>query len=393
MAALGKKSIAFAALLAAALALALFWIGRDRSPEPRAAPLSAIEILGARGNTAGYARADKPREFQFPADHGPHHEFQTEWWYWTGVLDGPSGRRFGYQLTFFRSALSPHAAPRTSAWAATNVYMAHFTVTDEKAQTFRAHERTAREAVDLAGASAAPFRVWVLDWEARGPDGATAMPVHLRAAEGDLAIDLLLDEGKPPVLEGDHGLSQKGPEPGDASYYYSLTRMPTHGVLTSGGARYEVSGESWMDREFSTGALGRDLVGWDWLALALSDGRELMFYRLRRADGSIDPLSAGSLIDAAGQARHLAAADLTMTTLSQWQSARSGATYPASFRLSVPGANIDLDVKPMLLDQELDVSFRYWEGAVSAEGRSDSAVPRARGYVERTGYDRPSPSR
>jgi predicted secreted hydrolase len=386
-----KRRVVGVVMLVAALGASLWWLRRAEPSKPAGAVLSAVSVLSAHGDTTGYARAIAFREFRFPADHGPHREFQTEWWYWTGVLDGPAGRRFGYQLTFFRSALSPEKAPRPSQWGTTDVYMAHFTLTDEKGGQFRAFENLAREAVGLAGATAAPFHVWVLDWEVQGPDSTeTATPMHLRASQDGVAIDLDLEQGKPPVLQGDRGLSQKGPEPGNASYYYSLTRMPTSGSVVAGGIRYDVRGESWMDREFSTSALSPDQAGWDWLSLALSDGRELMFYRLRKKDGSTDAMSGGSLVDAEGRSRYLGAGDATIMPLSTWQSPRSGAVYPSSFRLIVPSAGIDLDVAPLLRDQELDVSFRYWEGAVAAQGREGSSVSSARGYVELTGYEEDS---
>jgi predicted secreted hydrolase len=382
-----RFGIAFA-LSIAALAAAAFWFrGAERRPPARPA-LSVTELLGARRDSSGYARADTPRAFQFPADHGPHREFQTEWWYWTGVLDGPGGRMFGYQLTFFRFSLSPEKAPpRPSGWAATDVYMAHFTLTDERGRTFRAFEKMSREALGLAGASGSPFHVWVLDWDAAGPTHSdTIVPIHLRAAKHDVGIDLALDQGKPLVMQGDHGLSRKGREPGNASYYYSFTRMPTRGSVTVDGTHVEVHGESWMDREFSTSALEPGVVGWDWLGLALSGDRELMFYRLRHADGSTDAMSAGSLVDPDGSARQLGAGDVTMTELATWRSPRTGTRYPSSLRLTIPSANIDLLVAPVLNDQELDLSFRYWEGAVRVQGREGSAVSSGRGYLELTGY-------
>jgi len=377
------------ALVLAALGGALFWLGHRVRATPERPALSVIELLSERNESAGYARANAPREFRFPGDHGPHPDFQTEWWYWTGVLDGPGDRTFGYQLTFFRFSLAPQndAAPRPSAWATTDAYMAHFTLTDERSRTFRAFEHLSRQALGLAGAEGAPFHVWVLDWDARGPSrGDAATPIHLRAEEGDVAVDLELDQGKPPVLQGDRGLSQKGREPGNASYYYSLTRMPTRGSVTAGGVRFEVHGESWMDREFSTGALEPGIVGWDWLGLALSGDRELMLYRLRRADGSTDAMSGGTLVEPDGSARRLAAGDVRVTPLATWQSPKTGARYPTSIRLSVPGAGIDVRVTPFLEEQEIDLSFRYWEGAVRVQGEPGSSVSSGRGYLELTGY-------
>ncbi|HZF13984.1 MAG TPA: lipocalin-like domain-containing protein [Thermoanaerobaculia bacterium] len=363
---------------------------RPERPRDLKARLSVAESL--RGPVAeGFAQVLAPRAFRFPADHGPHPEFRTEWWYYTGNLATQAGRRFGFQLTFFRHALSPHPPERASRWAASQVYLAHFALTDVEGGRFHSFERLERGALGLAGAEALPFRVWLGDWSSRlagGPEGvSTATPMHLRAAAhaADTAsIDLTLEAGKPPVLEGDHGLSRKGAEPGQASYYYSLSRMPAAGTVGVGGERFAVSGLAWMDREWSTRSLGRDQVGWDWFALQLADGREVMLYRLRRRDGSVDPSSSGTLIAADGSSRPLSLADFRLETSGSWTSPRSGARYPARFRLRLPAAGLDLDVRPLLADQELDTSFRYWEGAVAVAGTVAGS-----GYVELTGYAEP----
>ena len=201
-----------------------------------------------------------------------------------------------------------------------------------------------------------------------------------------MAIDLRLARGKPPVPRGDRGLSQKGAEPGNASYYYSLTRMPTEGVVTVGGERFTVSGLSWMDREWSTSALGPDQIGWDWYALQLSNGQELMFYRLRRRDGSTDPHSAGTIVLRDGTPVALAAREVVIDTLSTWVSPRGGHRYPARTRLRVPKADLEVEVTPRLPDQELEVSVRYWEGAVEARGTARGVPVTGKGYLELTGY-------
>jgi predicted secreted hydrolase len=352
---------------------------RGERPAPIAAHLTVAEALSA-GDLTGFARAEAPRAFAFPRDHGPHPAFRTEWWYWTGNLAAPDGRRFGFQLTFFRTALTPEAPARGSAWGTRQVYLAHFAVTDVAGRRFGAWSRTERLALGLAGAQTEPFRVWVDDWEARG-EGATGLPVRLRASESDTAIDLTLEGGKPVVLQGERGLSRKGAEPGNASYYYSLTRMPARGSVTVGGRRFEVTGLAWMDREWSTSALGAELAGWDWVALQLDDGREVMFYRLRRKDGGADRFSAGVIVDAAGSARALSLDDVTLEPLDAWTSPRSGARYPARWRLSMAGLGLDLQISPALADQELDVGTRYWEGAVVVTG-----TVAGRGYVEMVGY-------
>jgi predicted secreted hydrolase len=375
------------AFVVAALSLVAFL--RLRAPRVATRPvLTVLQALGPGPHDDKFARAALPREFHFPGDHGPHPEFRNEWWYWTGNLQGPQGRAFGYEFTIFRTALAPDRdVGRESAWAPRDVYMAHFTVTDVAGEHFYAYERTSRGALDLAGASASPFRAWVLDWSATGPDeGASALPIHLRAADGGALLDLVLAQGKPTVLEGERGLSRKGAEPGNASYYYSLTRMPTTGSVTIGGERFEVRGDSWMDREWSTRALSADQIGWNWFALRLDDGREIMFFHLRRQGGASDPWSSGTLVDADGTAAHLRAEDVTVVPIGTWTSPRSHVAYPASFRLSIPRYAIDLEVLPLLADQELDLTFRYWEGAIRVFGTAAGKKIGGLGYLELTGY-------
>jgi predicted secreted hydrolase len=376
------------ALLGAGLGLVIARdSGRAARPALRAT-LSVAEALGG-GATEGFARAFRPRAIAFPADHGPHPGFRTEWWYWTGHLRAPardgSARRFGFQLTFFRTALAPSVAPRRSLWGARDVYMAHFALTDVTGGRFHARDRWGRAALDLAGATARPLRVWLGDWTAEGaaPDG---LPIRLRAGDDDVRIDLTLASGKPPVLHGERGLSRKSDEPGNASYYYSLTRMPAKGEVRLDGRAFPVEGVAWMDREWSTSALGPDLAGWDWFALQLDDGRELMLYRLRRKDGGIAPASQGTLVAADGAARGLGRDEVEVVALDHWTSPRGGRPYPARWRIRVPAGALDLTVTPLLADQELDLAVRYWEGAVRVEGTADGRPLGGAGYVELVGY-------
>jgi predicted secreted hydrolase len=330
-----------------------------------------------------------PRPFVFPRDHGPHPGFRTEWWYWTGQVESADARarprRFGFQLTFFRRALVPEPVGRASAWGTHEVYLAHLAVTDVDGRRFHAADRWGRAALDVAGATAGPLRVWVGAWSAEGapPD---ALPLRLRAADGPVGIDLALTSAKPPVLHGEAGLSRKGAEPGNASYYYSLTRMPAAGTITLDGNAIPVRGLAWMDREWSTSQLGAGQVGWDWFALHLDDGRELMLYRLRRRDGAIDPASSGTLVAADGGARTLGPDAVEVTVLDHWTSPRDQARYPARWRVRVPGEALDLVVTPLLADQELILAVRYWEGAVRAEGTAGGRPLGGTGYVELVGY-------
>ncbi|MHB1398495.1 MAG: lipocalin-like domain-containing protein [Trichloromonadaceae bacterium] len=355
----------------------------DPAPAPRdTRKLSLSDTLGAE-ESAGYARALAPRPFVFPADHGPHPEFKTEWWYYTGNLAAADGRRFGYQLTFFRIALTPQPIPRASAWGVNQLTMAHFAVTDAEGKRFVSAERFARNALGLAGAQAAPFRVWLEDWQASGPQ--QTFPMRLQAATDQVALDFTLEAGKPLVLQGERGLSRKSAEAGNASYYYSLTRLPTRGTLRLGDEEFQLVGHSWLDREWSTSALAPDQTGWDWFALQLDDGHELMYYQLRRQDGSADPASAGVWVRPDGSSQGLGQGDLTLESTKTWTSPRGG-RYPAGWRLRVAQEDLDLAIEPLLADQELDVTIRYWEGAVKISGQRNGQPVSGYGYVELTGY-------
>ncbi len=372
---------------AVAVAIAFVVVGalRRKPAEEFRAQLSAIEQLASL-DTEGYALAEGPREFAFPADHGPHDGFRTEWWYFTGNLAGDAGEHFGYQLTFFRIALAPNETPRASKWATSHVWMAHFALSDVGGERFTAFERLEREAHDLPGARADPWRVWTRDWSASS-DSASAFPLRLSAAHDDVAIELELSAAKPPALQGERGLSRKSGARGNASYYYSMTRLATVGTVRRGDRSIAVRGSSWMDREWSTSALDADQVGWDWFALELSDGRELMYYRLRLRDGSIDPFSQGSLIALDGSVEPLAAEDVVIRELAQWTSPHTRAVYPSRWRLTVPSRALELEIDPALEDQELRVSVTYWEGAVLVRGTALGAPIEGRGYVELVGYE------
>ncbi len=334
---------------------------------------------------AGFLRAEGPVPLDFPAAYGPHPDYQTEWWYYTGNLEAEGGRRFGYQLTFFRRALLPPAQriERASAWAADQVYMAHFALTDLSGNRYQATERFARGAAGLAGALASPYRVWLEDWyvEEIGP-GLTRM----RAGSDGLALDLVLTDRKGPILHGDRGYSRKGPQPGNASYYYSLTRLETSGSVQVAGTAYPVSGLSWMDHEWSTSGLAAGQVGWDWFSIQLDDGSELMVFQLRNKDGGIDPFSSGTYVAPDGSTRHLGRDEFEIRVEDTWRSPHTGATYPAGWTVTVPALDLTLAIEPLLADQELTVSYAYWEGAVAVEGRRAGQAVRGNGYVEMTGY-------
>ena len=364
-------------------------------PKP-AQPVRANVVAAAAptvADTAGFTRIEGPRPLAFPADHGPHDDTQTEWWYYTGNLTAESGGHFGYQLTFFRRALEPpnRRVQRESAWGADQVYMAHFAITDVAGGKHHSTERFARGAAGLAGAQATPFRVWLDDWSvSEEPDGR----IVLRASAKDptsglhLSLDLTLADLKGPVLQGDRGYSRKGPEPGNASIYYSQPRIDTTGAVTVSGRTFAVDGLSWMDHEFSTSALGPELAGWDWFSLQLSDGSEVMFYALRRTDGGRDPFSSGTLIAPDGSTWPLDPDAFDIQPTGEWRSPRTGGVYPAGWTIVVPSADLRLTVTPYLADQEMQTSLPYWEGAVRVSGARAGQPIAGNGYVELTGYAR-----
>lgn len=356
----------------------------------------ATRLLAEPG-AEGYARALTSREFAFPRDHAAHDEYRSEWWYFTGNLRDPGGRHFGFELTFFRYALAPESAPRrsersgssggsgSSEWRTNQAWMAHLAVTDTRSGEFIAAERFSREAPGLAGSRAQPFRVWLEDWSAYG-EGAGIPPLRLRASMARAAIDLGLNGSKPIVLQGDNGLDRKGPEPGNASHYYSLTRLDAAGTIRVGDDRFDVTGTAWMDREWGTSALSPDLAGWDWFGLQLADNREIMYYRLRTDTGDTSPFSGGSLVQADGARIALGPQDVTLTPLEYWTSRTTGSRYPIAWRLDLHGQGMTLQVHPYLPGQELNLAVRYWEGAVNVTGAQRGTELTGDGYVELTGY-------
>jgi predicted secreted hydrolase len=326
--------------------------------------------------------------FSFPRDHFAHEDFRTEWWYYTGHLRAKSGEDYGYQVTFFRSGLAA-AQANPSRWAAKNLYLAHFAVSDINRKEFRYFERVNRAGLGTAGASETEFRVWVGEWGVRG-DGARQ---QLKAKEGDFAVDLNLASRKPPVIHGEKGISQKGEGRGHASHYYSLTRLTTEGTLTVRGKALSVTGLSWMDHEFGSTQLNPDQVGWDWFSLQFEDGAELMLYAVRKTDGRPDPHSAGTWVFADGRAIHFRQPEFSIQALDRWTSPRTRGVYPSKWRLRVPTMDLDVTVIPAFSDQELDTAKStrviYWEGAAFTNGTIAGRPITGRGYVEMTGYVAP----
>lgn len=343
--------------------------------------VTAAQAPAWREAAAGY-------RFAFPDDHAAHPDFRIEWWYYTGNLETTSGRRFGYQVTFFRVGLDP-APSNPSRWAIRDLYMTHVAVSDPSGRRYRFAERLNRAGPGIAGAATDRYHVWNEDWIAeRAANGRHQISI---SADG-LSLDLALDESRSPTINGADGISQKGRESGNASHYYSLTRMPTRGSIAIDEERFDVTGISWMDREFGTSFLEPDQQGWDWFALHLSDGRDLMLYQLRRRDGSRDPHSSGTLTRPDGRVRHLTASDFALTHSGpRYRSPSTGAIYPIAWSIDVPGEGLSLTVSTPLADQELDFSqgtgVAYWEGMVDVVGSAGGGAPvTGRGYLEMTGY-------
>lgn len=351
-------------------------------------PAACAVLLAISAVAADWARIVPPLALTFPADHGAHPAFRTEWWYTTGLLADDGGHRFGFELTFFRQGIDPASpSPGSSRLRARQVLAAHLAVVDVSHRRTRFAERVARAAGGLAAAAEGDLDVFVDTWEMRRlPTGVLV----LEAADRDrgIAVSLELEPEKPLVLEGDGAVSRKGPEPGNASAYVSFTRLAARGRLTLDGRARPVHGEAWFDHEWGTSELGPDVVGWDWMGLRLGDGRELMIYRLRLADGGTAGESAGTLVAGDGSVRHLAAGEFSATPLTFWESPRTGARYPVAFRLRVPSAGLDLEARALVADAELDARAStgtvYWEGPVAVTG-----TLAGEGYAELVGYAGP----
>ncbi len=350
--------------------------------------LFALCLFPTAGICDGWKQAEGPRKWSFPADHGAHPGYKTEWWYFTGNLADEKGNRFGYQLTFFRRGIRMNPTDPHNPWSIGDLYLAHFTVTDIARKRFVYDERVSRTGPGLAGAKTDRLDIWLLDWSAK----QTRETIVLRARSGTMEIVLELAPRKPVVLHGQQGLSGKGSRKGQASYYASWTNLATTGRLKTADTEGPVSvkGVSWFDHEFGSNQLTPEQAGWDWFSLHLSDGTDIMLYLIRRTDGSIEPESSGTIIDPEGKARHVTSSEVKLAVLDHWKSPNSGAVYPSRWRIEVPSEGLDLLVSPSLPDQELrtatSTGVTYWEGAVVGQGQSKNRTVTFQGYAELTGY-------
>jgi predicted secreted hydrolase len=331
-------------------------------------------------------------QFEFPRDHGTHDEYRTEWWYYTGHLQTESGRRYGFELTFFRVGVVPPDSPQQTNWDLRNLSLAHFAITDINGKRFRYYEKLNRTSPFTALAVAGRLDVFNEAWHATTmTDGAW----RISASQGGDAIDLVLRTRKPPAIHGENGVSVKAEGVGYASHYYSMTRLEVNGTISSRARRSEhCTGLAWMDHEFGSSSLRENQQGWDWFSVQLDNDAELMLYQIRRSDGSVDVASSGSLITQEGEVIHLTRDQMSVRALRRWTSPNSRATYPMGWIVSVPSLGIVLRLDPLLDNQELmtrsSTGVTYWEGAVGVAGSFGNVSVTGDGYVEMTGYDRTS---
>ncbi len=360
-----------------------WWLNRPVPvPEPYATPLT--ELLDA--DEAGFATAESAWRFAFPEDHGTHPAYRSESWYFTGHLATNEGRRFGFHLSFFRFALKPLSTPqRASAWATREVYRGQFALTDVAQEAFHAFERFSRAALGLSGASSPPVRIWVEDWCAEVNE-STPMDFHLHAAQGEIEMDLVLQSAKPIVLP-----RQASPSPDSSGFSspfhaYLIPRLIARGTIQVGKESFPVEGLAWLDRAWGRVPIPQGQVVWDRFLLQLEDGREILCFRLRRRDGSGEPIPSAILIARDGSLQQFGREDVTIEVLEHWSSPLDGVRYPTRWRLHLSGPNLALEIIPEIAGQEMNHSLRYWGGSVRVSGQADGQAVRGAGYVELTGY-------
>ncbi len=399
-AAVAPAATAFAADAQAGDALAATTTRPTPSSEPVAQPpargFRLADALSSDG-AAGFQVADRIVPLTFPADHGAHPCFRTEWWYLTAALADAQGQEYGMQFTLFRQGLVPGAAG--GGWRATQLYMAHLALTDVSRERHLEAERLTRGHRRLAGVKAAPFALWIDGWRLAST-GSAFYPMRLTARDAEFGFNLTLTSGSEPTPQGDGGLSAKGPN--NASHYYSMPRIAIAGDVLAGDGAVPVTGLGWLDREWSSGVLANEHQGWNWFALQLQDGLDVMAFTLRRRDGATDAYNQGLIIDADGR-RALRAGDFTLTALRWWRDA-DGSRWPVRWRLAfaqplayrprtatgqpdaAPLQRVQsLTIEAAIDDQVMNTLVRYWEGLVRVYASDGRDV--GRGYMELTGYE------
>ena len=354
------------------------------SPKKAEEKFVQFDLTGMNASTNGFDKALSKRIFKFPKDFGKHEEFQTEWWYYTGNLFDSVGRHFGYQLTFFRRGIdSKNNVFRESGWATNQIYFAHFTITDTENETHLQKEKMARSALNLAGAKSEElFEVWLYDWRV---EQKSENEFQVTASTDDFSINLTLIDEKGPILQGDYGLSKKGDQSGNASYYFSQTRLSTNGTITIGKDVHSVLGFSWMDHEFGSSTLGENQIGWDWFSLQFDNNEEMMLFQIRQEDNSISKNSSGILVKNDSTTRSIGSEEFSLRVLDQWET-YDGYVYPIKWSIFIESEDLELTIEPVIKQQENELFFRYWEGAVRVTGFKNGQAISGYGYVEMTGY-------
>jgi len=344
--------------------------------------LPVAAAAGSAWAQIDYAQVTPDRPLQFPRDHGSHPAYRTEWWYVTGWVKDASGNAYGVQVTFFRNRPGVSEA-NSSAFAARQLVFAHAALADPRRAGLLHDQRAAREGFGLAGADEETTRVWIDDWSlALAGDAFVA-----RIAARKFSFDLRFTPTQPLLLQGDAGVSRKGPHAAQASYYYSQPQLAVSGTITAGGTNTSITGTAWLDHEWSSEYLAKDAVGWDWVGINLLDGGALTAFRIRDVAGG--PLwAAGTLRGADGATRRFSPSQVRFAPLTSWRSQRTGVQYPVAMRVTV--GQMEVALEPLLYDQELDsrasTGTIYWEGAVRATAVGREA---GRGYLELTGYGAP----
>jgi len=359
-----RHSMSRRAFVASALTLAF---------QRRAALAQGFAGLGMSGD--GFAPVIPGRKLVFPADHGPHPDFRIEWWYVTANLSDPDGVAYGAQWTLFRQAMRP--GPQAEGWANQQIWMGHAAVT--RADAHRFSEAFARGGVGQAGAEAAPFRAWIDAWQMRGlegMDGNALSPLELSAAAANFAYAIRLEADHPLVLQGEAGYSIKSAQ-GQASYYYSQPYFRARGHITIDDRPVNVTGQAWMDREWSSQPLASDQTGWDWLSLHLQSGEKLMLFRLRSADGH--HFISGKWFSPKEEDRQIASNDITMTPKTMTE--LGNRKIPTRWDIAIPPLALNISCSALNAASWMGTRFPYWEGPIRFEGSH-----RGVGYLEMTGY-------
>ncbi|MBK7748625.1 MAG: carotenoid 1,2-hydratase [Candidatus Obscuribacter sp.] len=337
-----------------------------------------------KDNAPVYKKALPGYKFKFPEDHYSHDDFKTEWWYYTGHLKAKDGRRFGFELTFFRTGSDYKPKVAKTPWSLDNFYLAHFALTDEQGKTFKYYEKLNRKGLNFATARQDAYYVFNEGWSVV----KLGDKYVLKADAKDYSINLLLSSVKPPVVHGKDGVSQKASCVGCASHYYSMSRLKAEGLVFIKDKPVEVTGQAWMDHEFGSNQLTKEQTGWDWYSIQLAGNRELMLYVMRREDGTLEKQSSGTLVLPDGTSKHLGLNDFAIAKTGTWTSPKTKGVYPMGWKITVPSEKLDLTLTPLLKDQELtterSTGVSYWEGAVDVS--ENGAKPSGEGYVEMTGY-------